>query len=122
MTFLVDENLALSFAEALRQIGIPATHVMEIGLNQTDDEVIVDYAKAHEMVIITFDLDLTRIVAMSRRDLPTVITFRLGQISQKRFVDFFQEYLPLLQPSIEKGALITVDDNGIRIKELPIGR
>ena len=29
--------------------------------------------------------------------------------------------LSFLQPSIEKGALITVDDNGIRIKELPIG-
>jgi len=81
MTFLLDENLALSYAEALHDIGINAIHVIDVGLHQTKDEDIVDFARNNKQVIITFDLDHTRIVAMSGNQLPSIITFRVMQFS-----------------------------------------
>lgn len=120
MSFLLDENLALSYAKALRDIDIDAKHVIEVGLNQTKDEIIVDFARNNSMTIITFALDHTKIVAISGNHLPSVITFRVTQISLESFVSFFRNYYTTLQPAAEKGALITIDDNGIRIRELPI--
>lgn len=122
MTFLLDENLALSYAEGLRNRGLNAKHVIEVGLDQTKDELIIAFARTNNMAIITFDLDHTKIVALSGDNLPTIITFRVTHISIQSFLDFFNDYYTTLQPAIEKGALITIDDNGIRIKELPIKR
>lgn len=122
MNFLLDENLAHSYAEALRQEGFDANHVNEIGYNQTEDELIVDFARINNMVIITFDLDHTKIVATSGNNLPSILTFRVTQISKEIFLAFFREHYTTIQDALEKGALVTVDDNGIRIKPLPVKR
>jgi predicted nuclease of predicted toxin-antitoxin system len=122
MTLLLDENLALSYAEALRREGFAAKHVIKINYDQTKDELIVNFARTNNMVIVTFDLDHTKIVALSGGILPSVITFRLTQISQEILLAFFTKHYTTIQPALEKGALITVDDNGIRIRELPIRR
>ena len=120
MTFLLDENLALSYAEALHDIGIDAIHVIDVGLHQTKDEDIVDFARKNKQAIITFDLDHTRIVAMSGNQLASIITFRVMQFSKEILVNFFQEHYTTLLPALERGTLITVSDTSIRIKELPI--
>lgn len=120
MRFLLDENLALSYAEGLRGIGFDAQHVIEVGLDQTKDEIIVAFARMQGMTIITFDLDHTKIVALSGDYLPSILTFRLTQISKAIFIQFFEDHFINLKSSIEKGALITIDDNGIRIRELPV--
>jgi predicted nuclease of predicted toxin-antitoxin system len=122
MSFLLNENLALSYAQALRSMGLDAKHVIEVGLNQTKDERIIDFARTNGMAIIAFDLDHTKIVALFGNHVPTILTFRVTQITQESFVGFFEAHYPALQANIEKGALITIDDNGIRVRELPIGK
>ncbi len=79
MRFIVDENLGLSYAQRLRDTGYDAVHVCEVGLGETDDQIIVEYAQSKGLIIITFDLDFSRIVALGKLELPSVITFRLGK-------------------------------------------
>jgi hypothetical protein len=57
---------------------------------------------------------------MSGNQLPSIITFRVMQFSKEILVSFFQEHYATLLPALERGALITVSDTSIRIKELPI--
>ena len=55
MRFIVDENLGLSYAQRLRDMGYDAVHVCEVGLGETDDQIIVEYAQSKGLIIITFD-------------------------------------------------------------------
>lgn len=63
MRFLIDENLGMSFATILQSLGYVAVHVSQIGLNATDDAIILDYAEKQGYVVVTFDLDFSRLIA-----------------------------------------------------------
>ncbi len=120
MQFLVDENMAVSYAKTLRSLGYVAVHVAEVGLTTTEDTDIVAYAIENGYSIITFDLDFTRIVALSQKPFPSIITFRLGEINVSEFEEFINLYIPDLINKIIEGALVTIDSQGVRVKKLPI--
>ena len=122
MRFLIDENMARSCSGVMREMGYEAFHVSEIGLTATADEDITGYAIAHGYIIITFDLDFSRIVALSSEPFPSVITFRTGEISLETFTDLISKNLPSLKDSLKEGALATLDLDGVRIQRLPILR
>ena len=120
MQFLVDENMALSYAKTLRSLGYVAVHVAEVDLTSTEDTDIVAYAIANGYSIITFDLDFTRIVALSQKSFPSIITFRLGEINVFEFEEYINLYIPDLINKIIEGALVTIDSQGVRVKKLPV--
>ena len=120
MQFLVDENMALSYAKTLRLLGYVAVHVAEVDLTSTEDTDIVAYAIANGYSIITFDLDFTRIVALSQKSFPSIITFRLGEINVFEFEEYINLYIPDLINKIIEGALVTIDSQGVRVKKLPV--
>ncbi len=122
MQFLIDENMGLSYANTLRSLGYEAIHVSEVGLTSTEDTDIVTYAFDKGYTIITFDLDFTRIVALSQKLFPSIITFRMGEINVTEFEEHFRFYIPEIKDDIIKGALITIDTQGVRTKRLPILR
>ena len=112
--------MGLSYAKSLRTMGLEAIHVAEVGLTSTIDEDIVTYAYQNAYIVITFDLDFTRIVALSRKSFPSILTFRLGEINVSEFETLIQTYLPEITKSLLEGALVTIDTNGLRIKKLPV--
>ena len=120
MQFLVDENLACSCASAMRALGYEAVHVSEVGLTSTDDTEIVSYAVEHDYIIITFDLDFSRIVALSRQSFPSIITFRMGEISISTFRELILLHVPAFELGLKQGVLVTIDPRGVRIQPLPI--
>ena len=120
MRFLVDENLACSCANAMRELGYEAVHVSEVGLTSTDDTEIVTYAVENGYIIITFDLDFSRIVALSRQFFPSIITFRMGEITVPAFRELILLNIPDLEDSLKQGVLVTIDPRGVRIQPLPI--
>ena len=56
-SFLVDENLSSGLAVWLRRFGYRAHAVREVGLKGKDDDEIINWAKSHNTIIITADLD-----------------------------------------------------------------
>lgn len=60
--FLVDENTAKSLAFALRTAGYSAEHAYEAGLQGHPDTEIFAYAQAHQLTLITADLDFAHIL------------------------------------------------------------
>jgi predicted nuclease of predicted toxin-antitoxin system len=72
--------------------------------------------------ILTADLDFGRIVALSREALPSVITFRLGDMRPITVNSVLASVLEKLEPDLATGVLVSIDDRAVRVRRLPIGR
>ena len=119
MKFLMDENMPLSFAEILRELGYEAMHVLDVGLEETDDRLILSYAQQHQQIIVTFDLDFSRLVAVGHLQLPSVITFRTDIMTPMLFSQVMSQHLENLEEALNAGAMVTVSGQNIRVKRLP---
>lgn len=53
---LLDEHIWTYLATLLRKQGFDVTHVTEIGLAETPDEKIMEYAASKRMAIVTFNI------------------------------------------------------------------
>ena len=86
MKFLLDENLPSSFADLLKKEGVEVRHVSEVSLENTDDNVIVSFAARSGEVIITYDLDFSRIISSITSQSPSLITLRVTKLNAKIFL------------------------------------
>lgn len=114
-------GLAVSTARHIRSMGHDATHLLDQGLHRLSDEQIVEKALEEDRVILTHDLDFGRIVALSRSGFPSVITFRLNDMRPVTVNHVLDDLLSRLGSDIESGALVSVSDQSIRVRPLPIG-
>lgn len=71
-------NLPPSLRGALETAGYPAVHVSDLGLQAATDEALVEIARRRGEVIVTNDLDFTRILAIEGATSPSLLLFRVG--------------------------------------------
>jgi predicted nuclease of predicted toxin-antitoxin system len=114
-------GLARSTADFMRAQGYDAVHLRERALQRLDDHGIVDKARTEGRVILTHDLDLGRIVALSESHLPSVITFRLADMRPSRVNLYLTQVLDRFPEKLVSGALVSVSERAIRVRALPIG-
>ena len=57
MKLLLDENLSNKIVRKITDLYPKSTHVKNLGLNNTDDEIIWKYAKKNDFVIVSKDAD-----------------------------------------------------------------
>jgi predicted nuclease of predicted toxin-antitoxin system len=81
MNFLLNENIAPSLCAALNKLGHRSRHVKDVDLLATRDEIIFDFAAKSNEIIITHDLDYSRIHAISGAGKPSVILLRIEPVS-----------------------------------------
>ncbi len=120
MKFLADMGLGRSTVAFLRAQGHDAVHLREQGLQQLEDDEIVEKARAEGRVILTHDLDFGRIIAVGRASVPSVITFRLNDMRPAQVNRYLAEVLARFAERLEAGALVSVNERGIRVRSLPI--
>lgn len=120
MRFLADMGIAHSTVVWLRGQGYDAIHLREQGLQRLDDASIVGMAQHANRVILTHDLDFSRIVVLSLAGSPSVITFRLDDMRPSHVNHYLAEVLAHFSAGIEKGALVSVNERGIRMRPLPV--
>ena len=79
-------------------------------------------AKAQQegRVIVTRDLDFGRIVALSGGAVPSIVTLRLTDMTPERVNAVLTTAVTEVAESLERGALVTITDRGIRIRALPV--
>ncbi len=120
MKFLLDMGLAQSTARWLRSQKYDAVHLREQGLQRLDDHLIVVKALAEDRIIATHDLDFGRIVALSGEQFLSVITFRLEDMRAHQVNRYLQDVLSRFASQLNAGALISVTEQAIRIRHLPV--
>jgi predicted nuclease of predicted toxin-antitoxin system len=120
VNFLLDMGLARSSASWLRAQGFDAVHLREQNLQRLTDAEIIEKALAENRVILTHDLDFTRIVALSGSRTPSVMTFRLSDMRSDQVNLRLADVLARFGEILEAGALISVTDQSIRVRRLPV--
>ena len=120
MRFLADMGISIRSVTWLRNQGHDIIHLSEQGLQCMLDEDIFMKAKNENRVILTMDLDFSQIVAASKATLPSVVVFRLSNERSENINKRLEQLLYKCSDDMRKGSIISVSDNNIRIRHLPI--
>lgn len=120
MKILVDMNLSPAWVEILSRAGIEAKHWSAIGDPRASDAVIMGWARDKGYVVFTHDLDLGALLATTRTQGPSVIQVRTQDIMPDQLGKRLLALIGKYEDSLEKGALITIDEVRDRVRILPI--
>jgi predicted nuclease of predicted toxin-antitoxin system len=120
MKFLADMPISPKTIEFLQSIGHDAVRLTSIGMQSAEDEEILEYARLHDYIVLTMDLDYGGILAHGGFAKPSVITFRLKNPEVVRINGILQEVLPQIKQDLGRGALVIIEEFRTRVRDLPI--
>ncbi|MFB6276771.1 MAG: DUF5615 family PIN-like protein [Halothece sp.] len=90
MKLLLDENLSDRIITRIIDLYPNSAHVKTLGLNNTDDEVIWEYAKANEFVIVSKDSDFYQRGLVYGHP-PKFIYLRIGNSATSKIVQILRD-------------------------------
>jgi predicted nuclease of predicted toxin-antitoxin system len=122
MKFLLDQGLPRGTAPLLREGGDDAVHTSEIGLARADDEFILAHGLAEGRVVVTLDADFHVLLALSGATRPSVIRIRIQGLRAEDVVSVLRGVIDQCGPDIEEGSAVSVTENSIRVRKLPLIR
>jgi predicted nuclease of predicted toxin-antitoxin system len=117
---LVDMNLSPSWVDRLARYGFEAVHWSTIGAATAPDVEILAWSNEHEFVLITNDLDFSAILAAGAVSGPSVIQLRTQDLLSDAAVSIVANALGAHREDIERGALLSIDERGTRVRMLPL--
>ena len=121
MRFLIDNCLSPVIARELSQYGYQSRHIRDYGLGNARDEDVLRKAVEEQRILITADADFGFVLALWRQSTPSVILFRgLSQRNPRRQAAVLIANVEELRDSLERGSLIVIEDNRVRVRALPI--
>ena len=120
MRLLLDQGLPRSAAKFLREAGVDTVHVGEIGYAAADDATILQRARDDMRAVVTLDADFHALLALSHATGPSVIRIRIEGLYGEQAADLIQTVLERCSEDLERGAMVTVQLNRIRIRRLPV--
>ena len=120
MNLILDENLPPRWRDFLAPHGFAATHWRDLGKTGDPDETVFDYALNHNAVIVTQDLDFTRILALRGALLPSIIQLRVNCPIPEIIGQALLEILQNHSQQLHAGCLISLEHSRHRIRLLPL--
>ncbi|KAF0203884.1 MAG: hypothetical protein FD173_1665 [Gallionellaceae bacterium] len=103
MSLLVDNQLPVALARHLAANGWECIHVLDVGLENSDDRVIWQYAKERNLTIITKDEDFQILANRQGHIPPQVVWVRLGNCRKVALLDAFSRIMPALRERLAEG-------------------
>lgn len=122
MKFLADMGISPVTVDFLRSLGHEAIHLHEEGLDRLPDPSILEKARREGRVLLTSDLDFGDLLAYSGAGLPSVVIFRLMNMQPESVNAHLDVLLTRLSTDLERGAIASVTDQRIRLRQLPISK
>ena len=120
MRILADQHISPRTVLFLRQLGHDAVRVADRLPRNAADETILALALTEQRVVLTQDLDFTGLVATSGQAGPSLIVLRLGSPGVDRVNETLQTVLQAIEDAVARGAIVSVDDDRVRVRRLPI--
>ncbi len=120
MKFLADMGISLRTVTWLRELGYDVFHLRDRGLQKLPDDRILDLARVEQRIILTIDLDFAQLLAVSKKVLPSIILFRLGNENYNEINQRLIQVLDNCQQDLKTGAIVSVNNETFRVRKLPI--
>ena len=120
-SFLFDNNASPGASEILREAGMVAVHVKEIGHDASSDRTIIRLALERGDVIVTYDNDFPEILSHSGANGPSVVLLREGAPTRaKELAAFLSSLAEDVTAALAQGAVVVCDGRRVRIRRLPL--
>ena len=120
MKFLADMGVSLTTVEALRAADHDTVHLRDEGLIRLPDPEIAAKAEAERRIVLTFDLDFGGILAAAHSGAPSVVIFRLRNQTPDAVNPRLFRVINDCAAELASGAIVIVEDDGFRVRRLPI--
>ena len=122
MKLLIDVNLSPKWVPALAEHGISARHWTNLGACDAPDTEIMAWAREHDHIVFTHDLDFGTLLALTYAKGPSVIQVRTQDILPASLAQTVVTALREFEEDLAAGALLTIDETKLRIRLLPLRR
>jgi predicted nuclease of predicted toxin-antitoxin system len=120
MKLLLDQGLPRTAAELLRSVGIDTVHVSEIGYATAEDAVILRLGIEQGRTVVTLDADFHALLALSAATTPSVIRIRIEGLRAQAASNLIQSVVSQCEHDLVQGAVVTVQENRLRVRRLPL--
>lgn len=122
MRLLLDQGLPRSTVFHLHNAGIEAVHVGDRGLATASDSKILDIGRQEGRVVVTLDADFHALLALSGVTGPSVIRIRIEGLRSEDLAGLLVNVMKVCRDDLAKGAAVSVTENGVRVRQLPLLR
>jgi predicted nuclease of predicted toxin-antitoxin system len=122
MRFLADMGVSQRVVTWLQEQGHDATHLRDEGLQKLENGEIFTKAFRESRIILTWDLDFTEIVALSKTSTVSAVVFRLLNTRSDHVIARLERVLAVSAQDLQEGAIISVEEGRHRVRLLPLGR
>lgn len=122
MKILIDMNLSPAWVGFLEGYGFVAVHWSNIGDPRAPDRELMSWAREHEHVVFTHDLDFGVLLATSGDSSPSVVQVRTLDVLPDAIGAQVVEVLRGHGVDLDAGAIVTLDGSTSRVRILPVHR
>ena len=121
MKLLLDANLSPEVGRRLKEAGHDAIHVKDIGLLTATDPEILQASAKEERILLTADSDFGALLALGSLASPSVLLLRSADhLRPTEQAELIGANLPQIAEDLEKGAIVSLTSDRLRVRELPI--
>ncbi len=117
---LADVHISPKTVADLQKQGYEIMRSSEFLPANAPDINILEFARTENWVVLTQDLDFSMLVALSRYSQPSLITLRLSSAKPDIVTQKLLDVLPQIEVALQEGSAITIQDDSIRIRKLPV--
>ena len=117
---LADVHISPKTVGDLQKQGYEIIRSSEVLPANAPDINILEFARTENWVVLTQDLDFSMLVALSRYSQPSLITLRLSSAKPDIVTQKLLDVLPQIEEALQEGSAVTIQDESIRIRKLPV--
>jgi predicted nuclease of predicted toxin-antitoxin system len=117
---LLDMNLSPTLGALISQHGHDVLHRSEVGDQRASDLTILRWAREHDRVLVTHDLDFAAILAETDATAPSVIQVRVQDLLAAETAIAIAGAAATAAPALGRGAIVTIHEDRSRIRILPL--
>lgn len=120
MKVLADINVSVVVVDILRRSGVAIERVIDSLDPRSSDVEILAAALERGAVLLSHDQDFAELLALSGAIKPSLINVRVTSIDPVFLARCIRRALQEASTELASGAVVTVEDGGIRVRRLPV--
>ena len=120
LRLLADMHISPRTVRDLSAAGLDVVRVSDVLAASSPDPDILAFAREHDRVLITQDLDFSALLAFGGHSRPSVVTLRLRHAPPSLVTRRVLDVVAALSEELGNGAIISVDETSARYRPLPM--